>query len=80
MSSNDSDLDSALNLAIYYLIARDLTPTGKKIDKSSSGSNTENQNGSAKDQPGREGSKTVRWADPIETEIPNTPVKSDKSK
>ncbi|KAI1808582.1 hypothetical protein F4811DRAFT_499877 [Daldinia bambusicola] len=80
MSSNDNDSDNALDVAINYLIVRSPTPMAKKSDERFSGGNTEGQNGSAEDPPGREGSTTIRWADPIATEIPNPPLKSDESK
>ncbi|KAI1478931.1 hypothetical protein F4774DRAFT_426154 [Daldinia eschscholtzii] len=100
MSSNDNGSDSALEVAINYLITRSPTPNGAKTGDSSGSStddhssstesqfssaedessSTEDQHSSAEDRPHGDGSKTVRWAEPVATEIPNSAVKDSASK
>ncbi|KAK6953047.1 hypothetical protein Daesc_005346 [Daldinia eschscholtzii] len=86
MSSNDNGSDSDLEAAIKYLITRSPTPKGAKTGDSSGSSteddssNTEDQHSSAEDQSQHDGSKTVRWAEPVATQIPNSAVEDSASK
>ncbi|KAI1659534.1 hypothetical protein F4813DRAFT_353235 [Daldinia decipiens] len=76
MSSQDNSPDSDLDVAINYLATRSTTPTPKDTNSTNNTNYTNtdfNSVSSSENQPRSENPKTVRWAEPIESEIPNTP-------
>ncbi|KAI0122281.1 hypothetical protein F4814DRAFT_408161 [Daldinia grandis] len=70
MSSQDNNPDSDLDIAANYLATRGTTPppNGTNDTKTGFGSDSNSE-----DQQRSESPKTVRWAEPIEAEIPSPP-------